>query len=83
MYCDDKFTYWIDLLCTCETHHEVCEWHRRLRGRYDTRWGLGEEMEQIIEDSHAIYMGVIDPPHGWELIRGRNADYWAPANRGN
>jgi hypothetical protein len=41
---------------------------------------LGEEMEQIVQDSHATHMGVIDPPHGWELIRGRNADYWARSN---
>jgi hypothetical protein len=40
---------------------------------------LGEEMEQMVQDSHAIHMGVIDPPVGGEWIRGRNADYW----RGN
>ena len=79
MYCDDKFDYWIDVLCTCESYWE-CEWHKRLRGQYETRDGLGEEMEEVVQVSHAVYMGVIDPPPGWTPIRGRNADYWERSN---
>ena len=82
MNSDDQFDYWIDLLCTCETHSETCEWHRRRRGPYDTRKELGEEMAEIIETSHAIELGVIDLPKDWETIPGRLRHYWAPADRG-
>lgn len=82
MNCDDKFGFWIDLLCTCEEMQHTCEWHRRLRGQYDTRWELGEEMDEIMETSHAIEVGVMDLPEGWEPIPGRRRHYWAPANRG-
>lgn len=80
MICDDKFDEWIDLLCTCETYWQ-CEWHRRLRGQYDTRSSLGEEMEQIIETSHAVEMGAMELPEGWERIQGKSCEYWAPPNR--
>jgi len=80
---DDQFDYWADLLCTCQPHCEICEWHRRLRGQYDTRRELGEEMAEIIETSHAIELGVIDLPEGWETIPGRLRHYWAPADRGH
>lgn len=82
MSCDDKFDQWIVPLCTCARCRHTCEWHRRLRGQYDTRSELGLEMEDIVKTSHAIHMGVMEPPEGWEQIHGRNAEYWAPADRG-
>ena len=70
MLCDDKFDKWIDLLCTCAEYQHTCEWHRRLRGQYDTRRELGEEMDDIIETSIRIDHGMMDPPEGWEVIQG-------------
>ena len=69
----------MECLCCCESYE--CEWHRRLRWPGVNRRELAEEMWQIVETSHAIHIGVIDPPEGWELIRGRNCHYWAPADR--
>lgn len=76
MCCDDKFDRWIELFCTCEYSWE-CDWHKRLRGRYETRQDLGEEMEEIVEVSYAIHMGVMEPPPGWGLIRGKRGEYWS------
>ncbi len=81
MSCGDKFDERIDLLCVCESYWK-CEWHERLDDGHETRCELGEEMDDIIGTSHAIHMGVMDPPEGWELIQGSRRKYWAPANRG-
>ena len=80
MNCDDKFDSWIDLLCNCEACRE-CEWHERSRRPGADRRQLGEQMEEIVETSHAVAREEMNPPDGWEVIRGRNADYWAPLQR--
>lgn len=76
MYFGDKLDHLMELLCTCETYFE-CDWHKRLRERGATRSEVAEEMEEIVEVSHAIYMGVIEPPPGWGLIRGKRGEYWS------
>jgi hypothetical protein len=79
MYCDDKVDDWMECLCTCEAYWE-CEWHQRLRAQDANRKELESEMREVVEVSHAIHMGVIDPPPAWRVIRGRHGDYWAPGN---
>lgn len=79
---DDKFDEWIDHLCTCAVLRHTCEWHRRLRGRYDTRQELGEEMNEIMMVNYAIYREEMEVPEGWVKIRGNDSSYWAPADRG-